>query len=100
MASPPQDLPPDLFGGGGYIVRKIGDQIPYVFGASPVCPPSLSTCGFPASMMVDVDGNFSQVEFALSSWRETFLKVEIACSILVRIYGGKKSCTVSECDVN
>jgi hypothetical protein len=43
--------------------------------------------------MVDVDGNFSQVEFALSSWRETFLKVEIACSILVRIYGGKKSCT-------
>jgi hypothetical protein len=23
-----------------------------------------------------VDGNFSQVEFALSSWRETFLKLK------------------------
>jgi hypothetical protein len=57
MASPPQDLPPDLFGGGEYIVRKIGNQIPYVFGASPVCPPSLSTCGFPATNFVQIERN-------------------------------------------
>ena len=51
-----------------------------------------------ASMMVDVDGNFSQVEFALSSWRETFLKVEI-----LRFWSefmAVRKVVVSECDVN
>ena len=48
MASPPQDVPPDLFCGGGYVVRKIGNRITYRIER---LSPALSPSGLSASLV-------------------------------------------------